>query len=283
MQYIEQLKSLVDEMKQEKKTVDREIKSLPPGRLRVQKREKYLAYICVDENGDKHRMGYNDEAKHIMARKEYLIGKSTALGENIQRCSELCNLLHPTDTESIIRSLGHGLARLPEDKFLKTVGSAAPKPVNSAEVKLRAPVTFLSDMTVEEWATLPYQENTKFLENKKHLGTNGLKYRSRAEMLISTIYEKNDWAYHYDERLRTVDGEWVSPDFQHLLKDGTMLYHEHCELTGNNEYDSGFNRKLGIYLSEGIIPGKNLIITWSYRDGALNLRQIERILKSYYE
>lgn len=294
MPYVERVKELIADMKQEKKLVDREIRKMPPGRLKIQRRGNYLAYILIDEDGSEHRIGRDEELKQTMTTKEVLIGRSVNLDENIERCRVLRDTLKPTDPVHVIKGLKHGLYRIPIDKYYRKTDNGLllpradgnyliPNPVNDPGIILRQPLTVLKGMTPAEWAAIPYQENTKFHEEKKHLGTNGLYFRSRAEMLLATVYEKNNWPYHYDERLTTEDDIWISPDFQHPNPDCKMFYHEHCELDESDSYDSNFIRKLNIYLSAGIKPGKNLIITWSQKDGSLDLHQIERILKSYYE
>ena len=283
MAYIELIAEMIHGMEIERSLLTKELRKLPDGHLKVSRRGDGLSYFLVDTEGRRHGIGKNKELIMDLARKEFLTAKILAAEKNSELCNSLCEKLSPDDDDTIIKSLKHGLHMIPEGYFYAGSSVQSPNPVNDPHLPLRQTMNILKDMTPQEWAGICYQENTKFSEQKKHLGLNGLYFRSRAEMLISTIYEKNSWCFHYDERMVTGNGDWISPDFQHCKRNYEMYYHEHCELDSDDGYDSYFSKKIALYLSAGIKPGKNLIITWSNRDGSLDLQHIERILKSYYE
>lgn len=285
MPYIEQIEEIIQWIETEKKILENEIRKLPDGQLRVCRRGDGLSYFLVDSDGRRHGIGRDKELITGLARKEFLAAKIQAAEKNSSVCRTLYERLSPDNDDVIIKTLKHGLSMIPEDCFFGGGNSVvpSPRPFNDMHIPIRQVAVMLNDMTPQEWAGARYQENTKYSEQKKHLGLNGLFFRSRAEMLISTIYEKNGWCYHYDERMATGNGVWISPDFQHCRQNYEMFFHEHCELDSDDGYDSYFSKKIALYLSAGIKPGKNLIITWSSRNGSLDLQRIERILKSYYE
>ena len=61
--------------------------------------------------------------------------------------------------------------------------------------------------------------------------------------------------------------------YQQLKND--RFYWEHCGLTSNSQYMSHHKWKLDIYEEMGIVPWKNLIVTYDDENGNLNIPLIE--------
>lgn len=54
-----------------------------------------------------------------------------------------------------------------------------------------------------------------------------------------------------------------APDFTILLHEADCFYWEHCGMTSNEKYMKHHKLKMGMYETSGIVPWKNLIITYS--------------------
>lgn len=77
----------------------------------------------------------------------------------------------------------------------------------------------------------------------------------------------------------------VHPDFTILnKKSGKIYYWEHIGMLGDRIYSNDFVRKVNDYIEDGIIPGKQLILTYETKDEPLNIQVVkilvEEIVKS---
>ena len=71
----------------------------------------------------------------------------------------------------------------------------------------------------------------------------------------------------------------IAPDFTCNIPK-QLVYIERCGLTGNAEYMKHHKWKMELYESVGIIPWKNLIVTYEDENGFLNLAVMEAQLKA---
>lgn len=78
----------------------------------------------------------------------------------------------------------------------------------------------------------------------------------------------------------TINGYDLVPDFALLSIRNEIFYWEHCGLTGNKEYMRHHKWKLEQYETAGIVPWKNLIITYDDEQGNIDLRIIESEIRN---
>ncbi len=117
-----------------------------------------------------------------------------------------------------------------------------------------------------------------FKEFKKHVTPKGAMVRSKSEALIAGIMELYGLEYQYEKRL-TLAGRSFYPDFTMVnVLSGELIYWEHFGLTHDSEYRKAMAEKLAIYEQHGILPWKNLIITFDSEDGYIDMQRIHRIL-----
>ena len=84
--------------------------------------------------------------------------------------------------------------------------------------------------------------------------------RSKSERTIGNKLEEYGVAYRYDS-LVDLDLATVSPDFQILKPDWTIVFWEHFGKEGDPEYDKNNARKIEVYHDAGFLEHSNLIIT----------------------
>ncbi|MBO4861595.1 MAG: hypothetical protein J5535_01695 [Firmicutes bacterium] len=133
---------------------------------------------------------------------------------------------------------------------------------------------------VWEWAAAPYCENTDHPEHKTHLTRRGLYCRSKSEALIFEIYMSLGLPFHYDETV-TIGGQWISPDFIGVRRDGRFVYHEHCGLH-SDLYRARNDWKSGLYAVADIYQGDNLLYTFDDPAGSINTKLIEAQIRDAY-
>lgn len=287
-----QLDIFLDSMKEERKRVTEELKTLPGNNLYYQKingKKTFLKSATPKTHEARPKGGpitkqsiekYPDLIDQLV-RKEYLETKGAIIDYNIKKVTPIISGIKPMDFNSVISSLPERCRAIPISRFRSAMNlnHTVPKPSRDEGLE-PAPLNLIFDgASVEEWGGLPYLENTSYPENKTQKGPHGLLFRSKSEILISSIYERNGIPYHYDE-VFAFGNEWISPDFVFVNLNGEFIYHEHWGMTGEDYLDSNL-KKLKLYAEAGIYPGKNLLIT-ADNDGKIDLVAIEDMIRYYF-
>lgn len=135
-------------------------------------------------------------------------------------------------------------------------------------------VNALSGYEYNEWANEPFVQSDYHPEEKRHVTRNGLRVRSKSEVLIAEKLYDYGIPFRY-EAVLIICGVSFSPDFTVRRADGKVFYWEHFGLTGDSDYMNHQNRKLRAYAGCGIVPWDNLIITYDNSRGDINLRVID--------
>ena len=76
-----------------------------------------------------------------------------------------------------------------------------------------------------------------------------------------------------------IENRRFSPDFT-IFHRGELFYWEHCGLVGNPRYMKHHKWKLDMYERAGIVPWKNLIVTYDDETGNLDSRMIEAEIRN---
>ncbi len=73
------------------------------------------------------------------------------------------------------------------------------------------------------------------------------------------------------------------PDFKIIDADtGTVWYWEHCGMMSDKKYAKRWHDKEKFYEKNGIIKGKNLIVTEEYLNEGIDSSEIDTIVKKYF-
>jgi len=135
---------------------------------------------------------------------------------------------------------------------------------------------------LSNWMHSPYERNTNHPENLLHKGLSGNLLRSKSEAMIDIALTTNKIPFRYEETLNLGDTT-IYPDFTILHpKTGKIYYWEHFGLMDNPPYIKNFHLKLQTYVSAGIIPSIDLIITCETLDKPLGIDDIEKTITHYF-
>ncbi len=104
--------------------------------------------------------------------------------------------------------------------------------------------------------------------------------RSKSELAISEAFYKYEVPFRY-EQLLEIGAYKAAPDFMPRNKrTGEQFYWEHCGMPENEEYMKHHKWKMNLYESVGIVPWKNLIVSYDGADGTLNIAEIESVIRN---
>jgi len=111
----------------------------------------------------------------------------------------------------------------------------------------------------------------------------GEKVRSKSEIIIADRLFNAGLPYHYELAFSPNNGASLFyPDFT-VLNTRTLetWYWEHFGMIDDQTYSSNAKSKLELYAEFGLVPGKNLIITFETSQNQLNTKYIDRLIELY--
>ena len=131
-------------------------------------------------------------------------------------------------------------------------------------------------------------ENPYHPEHLKHRTSFGLIVRSRIEAAAAELAYSRGYYIMYEKRILLTDEEGnlhvVYPDFilceSEQSPDVTWIYWEHLGLLDMEDYRERTMLKLKLFPQNGILPGRNLILTPDGMDESIDLMAVRNVLDS---
>ena len=270
--FTEDLKEILNYYENEADIYKSILKSAPPGKLYLQKNpngSNQLLYY-KNENSIVTRRGVNKDVsiQKALAKKEFASKALDVLEHNNSVLREAIDKQMPFDPDSILRSMTNAYSILPEEYFFDR---------NALMINMNLDgETQARINSHKEWGLQPYKESFFHPENKTNRTSTGKYVRSKSELLIYETLINYGIPFHYDEE-RQVNGLLTVMDFtfQDITKD--CFYWEHFGMMDSPKYARKNFRKLDNYYDAGIIPGYNLIITFSKGDN-INMGTINAVI-----
>lgn len=271
--YGEQFRKIHKELRQISAWAQRELSKAPEGRLlhhRENGRDYYRQAISSEKGYT--RSGINRKKNLIvqLARKEYLEQMCMSAEANVQLLHEMGMRYQSMDPAIIIKKMSAAARSLPEQMIL---GTGALEQMVDRD-KRRADRM----KGHRQWAREEYEQSTYKPEEKIHLTTTGIYVRSKSEALIMEKLYDCGVPNRYEQILR-IDGRSFAPDFTFRDAHGQPFYWEHAGMMGDIEYVRKHRFRMSEYERIGIVPWKNMIVTYDTEDGAINMGLIDAIVR----
>lgn len=248
---------ILREYKRKRAKARREMKTLPTGELNVRNRATGINYTHVTyEDGKRVRKGIttNKELIYDLARKAYLKESISLLTATIDALEQVAKTCLPPTLETILKHLPKTYEALPREAFFPQMRSS------------------------RGWKNEVYDKSTHRPEEKRHIACTGERVRSKSEALIIDLLEKHNIAYRYEQMLY-IENQEFAPDF--TIRVGSKLFYwEHCGLVNDERYIAKHDWKIDMYAKVGIVPWKNLIVTYDDEEGHFNGRIAEAEIKN---
>ncbi len=247
-------------IEQKIKSLEKQVKRLPEGKLFISHTGKYTKWFLSDGKNQTYLPKKERQLAEKLALKKYLLLQI----KNLEQEKTAINFYlrhHNVD------------ATQKEDSL-----------INSIEYnELLSPYFKPISEELFEWAQSAYEKNDKYPENLIHKSVSGHYVRSKSEALIDSVLYKNRLAYRYESSLQLGDMH-VYPDFTiRHPKTGEVYYWEHFGLMDEPGYSKKVFLKLQNYTANGIVPTIHLITTYETRLNPLSLETVEKIVKEYFE
>lgn len=221
--------------------------------IRVETPSGTWNYIEVSKTGDcYHRRGITKDkgAIYAHARKRFLKEMLKILEVNISALERLQKTYLAMDFMEVIRSLPKTYQDLPVEAFFSS-----------------------------KWGKEKYTINASYPEHLRHSTLGGFKVRSKSELYIVDRLDRYQIPFRYEMELQ-LGSKCYYPDFTICnLEKEELVYWEHCGMVGDEEYMSSHYDKMRAYANYGIVPWKNLIVTYDDEDGNISAQEIDLAMK----
>ncbi len=251
-----EIKEILTAVKKASDIVRKELKTLPEGGIMSTKINGKPGQVKVtyDENGKRNRK---------------VITKDAAQVNGLLR-RELLEIEH-ADLENAVAVLEEALAKLPEGglelDLLKLLSRH--KELSQAQIE-----QILVPAEAAAWEARPYEHYSKYADKKTQVTSRGLHVRSKSEVLIAEALYDAGIPFRYEQVLSIGPDEYA-PDFTILRDDGRIIFWEHCGRMFEQRYFDSHFRKLRAYYGAGVVPWKNLILTYDSLEGDIDLREVK--------
>ena len=152
--------------------------------------------------------------------------------------------------------------------------------LSSSRMKLVKPVVLTDEQYIEKWKKEHPPRATR-KPDTVYVTKKGDKVRSRVEILISDRLFAAGLTYQYETPL-VINGLVYHPDFCVLnLRRRETFWWEHFGMMDDPDYLEDAILKLNKYAQNGIIIGKNLIVTFETIANPSNTSQIDQIIQTF--
>ena len=231
----------------------------PDGRLRIKRQDKWLSYYLVTDNKNKLGTIIKDNSSiKALAQKSYL-------QDLVKSAQSELKALQP-------------LVKRYEDATFEDVYPA----LSQDRKDLIQPYITPDDEYIEQWINKPYTPKGFKEGTPVYMTMKGDRVRSKSEQIIADRLYTNNIPYKYECPI--VFGDAVlHPDFTILrMSDRCELYYEHFGKMDDPAYANKNNRRINLYSKNGLILGDRLFITMETSVTPLDIRTVDRLIKSKF-
>lgn len=235
------------------------LKDVPNLRFEVSRSNGNHQYLWVDKDTKKRSYAGKADLELLaqVAQRDYLNAMDKKLRSMRLKLWRLLKQYDVMDLYDIYNNLSDGRKRL----------------VN--------PVLVSTDEYVAKWLDDKY-ESMPFDESNHFYSNNGVRVRSKSELMIANSLEKYGVPYKYEKSIVLNGKTVVVPDFDCLnIRTRSEFVWEHFGMMDNMAYANKNVMKIDKYQTSGFLPGKNLIITFESSQNPLSTKTIENVIREY--
>lgn len=239
--------------------ITKKLNKLPEGKLICSHTNKYTKWYVSDGHEKTYIRKENRPLAEKLAKKKYYMSMLEDL--NNEKLAMEFYLRHRHENDYATQEL------LSDSSGYRELLSPFFKPLSQE---------------LADWAVDTYEKNSSFPEHLIHKTASGHIVRSKSEALIDTCLYKNRIPFRYENALQL--GETlIYPDFTiRHPKTGEVFYWEHFGRADDLNYIRNTCNKLNLYMSNGIVPGINLITTYETKEAPLTVEKIEQEILNYF-
>lgn len=240
--------------------LDKQIKKAPEGSLRIVDKKSYCQYFWRNDSKDTN-------GKYIPKEKMNLI-RALAQKEYNRKVLKLAQ-----KEEKILKKY----AQLISDESYQKIYDEE----HMARKQVITPIQSDIDEYVKAWKSEEY-EPMGFIDNTEFYSNNGVRVRSKSELIIANLLEQYEIPYKYEKPILLHGLGIVRPDFICLnKKDREEYIWEHFGMMDNSDYAIKNISKINTYQQNGYYLGTNMIASFETSTQPISSRNIKRLIEEY--
>ena len=238
----------------------KDIAKAPSGMLRISPRKTYTQYYWRQNPSDRNGVYIHAKDKKLavdLAQRDYNKCLLNIIEEERQLAAKYCSLLEEKPVARVHDSLNRYKQEL----------------VTSIEDENEA---FVAGWKAEQYEKMSIDATTEFYSN------NGIRVRSKSELIIANMLEQYDVPYKYEKPIILKGIGTVHPDFTCLnTRTHKEIVWEHFGMMDNEAYASKNIIKLNTYNQNGYYIGKNMIASFETSQNPLSSRFVKAMIEEY--
>ena len=205
-----------------------------------------------------------------LARKEYLNKSIKILENNIKVLTNASEALRTMDIDSMRKEMLKAYRGLPDEYFFNNW--------------FDRPGIYQTDSHLDgirrhaDWAKEPYEKSTYNPEGRKFPTSAGFSVRSKSEQAIVEQLVNYGVPFRYEEVI-WINNKPYAPDWTFRDRYLNRFYWEHAGMMDLPGYRDRHKRKMNVFEGVGIVPWKNLIVTYDI-DGIINVPLVKSIIEN---
>ncbi len=277
--FAEELSRRIRQVKESMEELEKCLRKVPEGRLRVSKGGKYTRYYLITPETEPNGRNIRNSQIKIaaaLAQKEYeqkvleSLRKEWKLLKKIQQ-------LYSTGTKQP-KSLGTEYCG---DWFYGPEEVIWPN-LSEARKALVMPLVQTGEDFIAEWKSETYDPLPFYENDSDYMTDSGIRVRSKTEMIIAHKLDKRNIPYYYEKPLYLQGLGEIHPDFTVLnVRKRRTFYWEHMGMMDDPEYCAKALRKIEIYEKNGYLPGVDLIITHETSENPVRAGILDKMIEAY--
>lgn len=259
------LEKRLTELQQQLVQTEKIVQKAPSGRIRISQKRGHPEYYLVSETGS--------------LRGKYLPKKQLQLAVQLAQKDYDSQLMPLLRTE--ITAL---------QNYLRATRNCTniPKLYNSLCPSRRAliqPVTLPDEQYTAQWQAVQYKGLPFEQDTPVHTTARDERVRSKSEVIIADALLRHGIPYRYEFPLKLNKGRQTLtfyPDFLCLnISTRQEFLWEHFGMMDDPAYAQKATAKLRLYEENGILPGRNLLLTMETQTEPLSTRAVEKIISEF--
>ncbi|MCQ2520117.1 MAG: hypothetical protein MJ107_06255 [Lachnospiraceae bacterium] len=222
-----------------------------------------------------HTRGKPSYYKVLDGQKEYLSRKETELISQLAECAYLEKLSKEITNQT--KTISYFLKNYSETSLSDIYHN-----MSSDRKNLINPIYISNEEYAAKWQEQSYIPKQFAINEREYITNKGERVRSKSEKIIADRLYYLGIPYKYECPLTVKGYGTLYPDFTVLnICTRKEYYWEHLGMMDNDQYCENALSKLDTYQSGGIIPGKQLILTYETSKKPLNINHLNQVIEEF--
>lgn len=270
MDYILEMKDRVTFLKNKIGYLEKQLKTMPQGRVQDYVLNDYHRYYLVIQNHGEITRKYLGRKDHELIRTMML--KAIYAKELSNSKRELRGIQYYIRQMGKISDKGIYIYKK-EGKLIDEL-----RPELSKRI-----LQVVCPQEARKWERADYEINENYRENLKVRTKEGLFVRSKSEAFIMNCLYEEHIPHRYECKLDFEDMSFY-PDITILHPSSGEIYiWEHLGMLDDMKYFENAMNKLYKYIRNGYIPTRNLILTCETSESPLDIRYVRELIRFYFK